>query len=109
MSRRVAIAILRSDPSEVWVAEDTDVLSRVIALQVVAKSPASSIADPRVLDELRRALLEERWGDAVALWIENGGAAIDVYDDVEVWSDAALDAEHASLEIRMSPIFGDPD
>jgi hypothetical protein len=32
---------------------------------------------------------------------------VDVYDDVEVWTDEALDEDHAALEIRMAPIFGD--
>lgn len=109
MGRRVAIAILRSDPSEVWVAEDAEVLSRVIALQIVARTPSSAIEDPATLGELRDALLEERWGNAVTLWIEHGGDAIDVYDDVEVWTDAALDEEQASLEIRMAPLLSDDE
>jgi hypothetical protein len=33
------------------------------------------------------------------------GIAIDAYPDEVVWTEAALDAERASLEIRMSPLF----
>ncbi len=106
-TKRVALAILRSDPSEGWVAEDVDVLSRVIALQVVAHTPPATIGAPEVVDDIRRALLDERWGEAVSLWIQHGGDAIDVYDDVEVWTSDALDAEQASFEIRMAPIFSD--
>ena len=88
-------------------ADDVDVLSRVLALQVVAHTPASAIDDSDVLDRIRTALLEERWGDALALWIEHGGDAIDVYDDVEIWTEDALDVEQASFEIRMAPIFSE--
>jgi hypothetical protein len=105
--RQVAIAILRSDPSEPWIAENAEVLSRVIALQIIARTPPEDI-DPHALDALREALLQERWGDALALWIQHGGDAVDVYDDVEVWTDEALDDDHASLEIRMAPLFADP-
>ena len=105
--RQVAIAILRSDPSEPRIAENAEVLSRVIALQIIARTPPQDI-DAHALDALREALLQERWGDALALWIQHGGDAVDVYDDVEVWTDEALDEDHASLEIRMAPLFADP-
>jgi hypothetical protein len=107
MPERVAIAILRSDPPEFWVAEDTDVLSRVIALKIVANTPPDLIQDPRVVNAIRSALLEEQWANAVTLWIENGGYAVDVYDGVEVWNDVVLDDEQAPMEIRMAPIFSD--
>ncbi|MEA2498613.1 MAG: hypothetical protein QOH26_1018 [Actinomycetota bacterium] len=107
IKRKVAIAILRSDPSEAYIAEDVEVLSRVIALQIVARTPPDDIADRQALETLRDALLQERWGEALALWIQHGGDAVDVYDDVEVWTDEALDEDHAALEIRMAPIFGD--
>ena len=107
IKRKVAIAILRSDPSEAYIAENAEVLSRVIALQIVARTPPGDIADASALEALREALLQERWGEALALWIQHGGDAVDVYDDVEVWTDEALDEDHASLEIRMAPIFGE--
>lgn len=105
--KRVALAILRSDPAEGWLAEDVDVLSRVLALQVVAHTPPATIQSDTVRDQIRQSLLDERWGDAVSLWIQHGGDAIDVYDDVEIWTDDALDIEQASFEIRMAPIFSD--
>ena len=107
IKKRVALAILRSDPAEGWLAEDVDVLSRVLALQVVAHTPPSTIKDADVREQIKEALLDERWGDAVSLWIQHGGDAIDVYDDVEIWTDDALDVEQASFEIRMAPIFSD--
>jgi hypothetical protein len=103
---RVAVAILRSDPPQVFLASDEDVLSRLVALTVVARS------DPRELSHgdvarVREALLEERWGDAVAEWIGATGEAIDAYPDEYVWSESQLDAETASLEIRLERIFRD--
>jgi hypothetical protein len=105
--KRVALAILRSDPSEGWLAEDVDVLSRVLALQVVAHTPPATIKSVEVRNQIKQCLLDERWGDAVSLWIQHGGDAIDVYDDVEIWTDGALDLEQASFEIRMAPIFSE--
>jgi hypothetical protein len=92
----------------VFLASDEDVLSRVVALKVVARS------DPRELpggsvERIRDALLEERWGDAVAEWIGATEEAVDGYPDEDVWTESQLDAERASLEIRLERIFEDRD
>jgi hypothetical protein len=57
------------------------------------------------LQRIRDALLEERWADAVADWIDATGEAVDAYPDEDVWSEARLDADTASLEIRFRRIF----
>jgi hypothetical protein len=98
------VAVVRSDPPQIFLASDEDVLSRLVALRVVARS------DPRELPEgsverIREALLEERWGDAVSEWIGANGEAVDGYPDEDVWTEARLDAETASLEIRLERIF----
>jgi hypothetical protein len=102
----VAVGIVRGDPPEVYLAEDEHVLSRVLALRVVAISDPADY-DTDTLDRIRGALLEERWADAVAAWIAAGGEAVDGYPDEPVWTDAQLDADRASMEIRMAPIFHD--
>jgi hypothetical protein len=57
---------------------------------------------------MRSALLDERWADAVVLWIEETGVAVDVYtESPKVWSERELDAEQASMEIRMAPLFAE--
>jgi hypothetical protein len=57
---------------------------------------------------MRAALLEERWGDALVAWIEETDTPVDVYDEsLVVWTNEALDAEQAPMEIRMAPLFGD--
>ena len=103
---RVAVAIVRTDPPQVLLASDEDVLSRLVALKVVARTPRGEV-DEGSLDRIRTALLEERWGDAVASWIEATGEIVDGYPDEDVWSPERLDSHAASFEIRMAPIFDD--
>jgi hypothetical protein len=50
-------------------------------------------------------LLEERWGDAVFLWMEATGSVVDAYPDEDVWTEERLDQDRASFEIRIAPIF----
>ena len=101
---RVAVAVVRSDPPQVLLAADEEVLSRLVALKVVARTPAAEL-DDHSLHRIRTALLEERWGDAVAAWIEATGEIVDGYPDEEVWSPERLDSDAASFEVRMAPIF----
>jgi len=105
---RIAVAIVRSDPPQVFLATDEGVLSRVIALKVVAGTDPGDLSAGS-LERVRETPLEERWGDAVVEWIQAGGDAIDGYPDEDVWSESRLDAEVASLEIRLARIFDDRD
>jgi phosphoenolpyruvate carboxylase len=101
-----AYAVVRDEDPRVFLAENATVLSRVLALQVVAQLPATSVRSPARLEEMRAALLQERWGDALIAWIEETDTPVDVYDEaLIVWNSEALDAEQASMEIRMSPLF----
>ena len=103
---RVAVAIVGSDPAQVFLATDEAVLSRVLALKVVARlDPAHLSAG--ALQRIREALLDERWADAVGEWIQASGETIDAYPDEDVWSESRLDAEVAALEIRLQRIFDD--
>jgi hypothetical protein len=109
--RRAAVgayAVVRGDEPAVFLAEGADVMSRVLALHLVAQLPARSVSSPARLEEMRAALLEERWADAVVAWIEETGTPVDVYDErLKVWTEKELDAEQASMEIRMAPLFSD--
>lgn len=103
----LAYAVVRREPPDVFVAEDIDVLQRVIALEVVAQTPPAGLSEES-RDDLRRALLEERWGDAVAGWIELTGVPIDVYTGgLLVWTAEAVDAEISGLELQFAPLFRD--
>lgn len=100
-----AYAIVKQDPPELWVATDGAVISRLLALKVVAASdPATFASDER--KAVQDALLEERWADAVGAWMAATGVDIDVYEEhVRVWTADELDADAAALAIRLSRLF----
>ncbi|MBV9285600.1 MAG: hypothetical protein JO176_13350 [Acidimicrobiia bacterium] len=104
MARLVACAVVRDDPPQVFVAEDLETLNWVLALQVVAATPGRNLPR-RVRDDLRTALLEERWGDAVELWIVHGDIPVDVYEATDLVAPA--DVELASAELQFRPLFED--
>lgn len=106
---RLAVGVHRGDPPEVFLASSDAVLGRVLALQLVARSDPSELRAVGVLDDIRTALLEERWADAVVAWMDATGSTIDGYPDEEVWTDSRLDLEFTALELRMTRIFRDVD
>ena len=103
---RVAMAVTHGESPQVVLATDEDVLARAVALFVVAATDPTTISAGSV-SEIREALLEERWPDAVLEWMDATGEVLDGYPDEPVWSDGQLDEERASLELRLAPIFGD--
>ena len=103
-----AFAIVRGEEPRVFLASDGEVISRVLAVHLVAQTQARDVSSSTRLQEMRIALLEERWADAVVAWIEETGTAVDVYDEVpRVWSSNDLDLERATLEMRVAPLFTD--
>ena len=102
-----AYAIVKTDPPQLFLAENAAVISRLIALQVVAREDPRRLA-PHRIGVIRDALLEERWADAVVGWMSATDTFIDVYEEyVPVWTDADLAANLAAMEIRMARIFDD--
>jgi ketosteroid isomerase-like protein len=100
----VACAVVRDDPPRVFVAQDIDTLNWVLACQLVAKTPGHDLpAGER--EELRRALREERWGDAVFAFIARTGTAVDVYESTDMH--LAADAAVGPLELQLTPLFTD--
>jgi hypothetical protein len=99
----VAVAVTRDEQSQVLLAENGEVLSRLVALRWVAQTPPSALGGQ--VEAIREALLEERWGDAVFLWMEATGTIVDAYPDEDVWTEEQLDQDRASFEIRIAPIF----
>jgi hypothetical protein len=100
------MAIVRGDEPQVFLADSVEVLGRVLAINLVARTSPREISSSAV-GAIRDALLDERWADAVTEWMSATGHVVDAYPDEEVWSDARLDAEQASMEIRMARIFDD--
>ena len=57
---------------------------------------------------MREALLDERWGDALAAWIDETGVPVDVYAHAPaLWTESELTKEKALLEIKVAPIFSE--
>ncbi len=113
MSRDVPVvgcfAVIRGEEPSILLAESSSLMDRVLALQLVAQLPASTVKSEARLNEMRAALLEERWADAVVLWIEETGVAVDVYtESPRIWTERELDSEQASMEIRVAPLFAEP-
>lgn len=104
---RIAYAVVHWDPPEVFFAEDEHVLSRVLALQLVAQLRANQVSSPGRLEAMRKALLDERWADALVEWITETETAVDAYPSEEIWTEERLDLDRATLEIRVSPLFTD--
>ncbi|HUE06413.1 MAG TPA: hypothetical protein VMP41_03225 [Acidimicrobiales bacterium] len=104
MSAVVACAVVRDDPPRVFVAQDIDTLNWVLACHLVAKTPAQELDDGE-REELRRALREERWGDAVFAFIARTGTAVDVYESTDMH--LAADAAVGPLELQLTPLFAD--
>jgi hypothetical protein len=102
----VAIAVVRDNPPSILVAEDLDVLHRALAVRLVAKADPNRIPAAK-RDALRTALLNDRWSDAVALWIEQHGVAIDVYTE-DVLTSADLPRDLLGAQMQLSPLFTDP-
>ena len=100
----MACAVVRDDPPEILIAEDLETLNWVLALKLIARTPGIEVpVDLR--EPLRAAVGEERWGDAVELWMRIRPGGIDVYPshDFHTPRDVALAAE----ELQFTPLFED--
>ncbi|MFI5047545.1 MAG: hypothetical protein ACHQIG_10825 [Acidimicrobiia bacterium] len=83
-------------------AEDIETLNWVIALHIIARTPASELP-AAARNRLRQALREEQWGEAVEIWLDVRPDGIDVYPShvLYVERDVAL----AAQELQFSPLF----
>ena len=103
-----AYAVVRGEEPQVFLASDASVMARVLAVHLVGQMPSREVSSAARLDEMRTALLEERWADALVAWIEETGTAVDVYGEVpRVWTEGDLDLEKATLEMRVAPLFSE--
>ena len=104
MTAHVAVAIVRGPEPEVYIAEDQETLNWVLALQLIASTPGDRL-EPGLRDQLRAALLEERWGDAVYAWIQANDVEVDVYSSETLYETS--DVELAAAELQFRPLFSD--
>ena len=103
MPRSVAVAVVRDDPPEVFVAEDQDTLNWVLALKLIARTPGDEFS-AHLRDLLREALQNEQWGEAVELWMTTR-TEVDVYPSYELYTER--DVEMAAQELQFTPLFRD--
>lgn len=102
-----AWAVVKHDTPQIFLAENASVISRLLALKVVAAADPALFARG-ALETLQDHLLHERWAEAVLMWMETTDTVIDVYEEyVPVWTEADLDSEVASMAIRTSRLFED--
>jgi hypothetical protein len=102
----VAYAVVRFDPPAVYLAEDIDVLQRLLALELVADTEPTLLTHEGA-EELRTALLEERWGDAVLAWMKLSGVAVDVYTFLPIYGHAELPSELLGAQLQFKRLFRD--
>jgi hypothetical protein len=107
MSTGVAYAVVRTEPPQVFLAEDVDVLQRVLAVELVARTDPSSL-DPTDLESIRQALLDERWSDAVVGWMSFVGVEVDVYTYLHVFSEHEVPPDLVGAQLQFAPLFRDP-
>ena len=100
--------MVKHDIPQIFLAENAQVISRLLALKVVAAADPGLFARG-ALETVQDHLLHERWADAVLMWMEAADTVIDVYEEfVPVWTEADLDSEVASMAIRTARLFGEP-
>jgi hypothetical protein len=99
----VACAVVHSQPPAVYLAADVEVLHRVLALEVVARTEPSVLGNAH--EAIREALIEERWGDAAVAWIGITGIGIDVYPNVSVYDHNDLPPEIIGAQLQFAPLF----
>ena len=99
----VACAVVRDEPPVLMLAEDLDVLQRALALRLVARNKSPRLTDAQ-REEMRAALLDERWGDAVAAWIDHTGIEVDVYTE-PILTAADVPADLVGAELQFAPLF----
>jgi hypothetical protein len=101
MARSIACAVVRDDPPLVFVAEDQETLNWVLALRLIACTPGCDLPDS-LRNQLRRALRDEQWGEAVQLWMQNR-PEVDVYPSFDLYTSG--DVELAAQELDFTPLF----
>lgn len=104
-AKHVAYAVVTGDDPVVVIAEDDAVLTRAIAVEIVARSSAAELGS--FAGGIRDALLEGRWVDAVERWMSATGNGIDAYPSERIWDEESLDEEVTGLELRMRRLFAD--
>ena len=105
MISAVATAVVHTEPASVYLADDVETLHRLLALELVARTDAGLLDG--CADDIRRALLDERWGDAVVTWIRQTGTGIDVYTNNSIYTADDLPVDLIGAQLQFAPLFRD--
>lgn len=106
VANMIAYALVHCNPPEVLFAEDGDTLSELLARQIISQTPSSRV-DAELLSQLRASLMKRQWADALSLWIEVTGIAVDVYDFENVCTAELLKRNSYRRSLQNSPLFKD--
>ncbi len=100
----VAYAVVHFDPPEVFLATDVEVLHRVLAMELVARTDPGELSVAGV-ETLRQDLLDERWGDAVQTWMGLRDVGIDVYTYLHVYSERDVPSDLVGAQLQFTRLF----
>ena len=89
---------------EVLVAKDEESLNEAVALELIASTAPDRLGI--YLAEIREALLDGRWADALVGRMTATGHVVDVYPDEPI-RESIHDVETLDFELRLKPIFDD--
>ena len=102
---RVTYALIHhGDPGQVLIAEDTESIGQAIARHVIARTPPGQLGSS--VGEIRSALLERRWADAVVTWMDATGQVVDCYPDEPIWGPDS-EANPIEFELQFTLLFDD--
>lgn len=103
---RVTYALIHAhgDPGEVLIAEDEESIGQAIARHVIATTSPRQLGSS--VGEIRSALLERRWADAIVAWMEATGNVVDCYPDEPIWGSDS-EENPIELELQFTPLFDD--
>ncbi len=98
-----AYAIRSGDTEQPLLADSEETLNKVIALKWIGEWDPGNHGGA---DEVRAALLEERWGDAVVAWMQATGEVLDIFPfGLEIHESADYPDDEFGLRIQTSPLF----
>ena len=103
LTRVGAYAVRRSEPDQPLLADSEATLSKVIALRWIAEWEPGRDVDA---NDVRRALLEERWDDAVLGWMAATGEVVDIFPHgLEIHEARDYPDGEFGPRIQTSPLF----
>ena len=100
-------AIIHGDAGaepEVLIAKDEESLNEAVALELIASTAPGRLGIH--VAEIREALLNGRWADALVAWMDATGHVVDVFPDEPI-RESMHDDKTLEFELQMKPIFDD--